>query len=101
MALNLQFFGGRGASASSASGGSSVSFERSSTFDQQLYEKLPKSLQVKNIIDIGKDKTVDGTRYRAVLQWEDGFQRSIGEYTLRDFKEYLKEVLTKDRTTEY
>lgn len=96
--LDLQFFGGRGGK---SSGGSSVSFERSSTFDQQLYEKLPKSLQVKNIIDIGKDKTIDGTRYRAVLQWEDGFQRSIGEYTLKDFKDYLKAVLTKDRTTEY
>ena len=71
-------------------------FERAPDFDTVLYNKLPKKLQVENITDIGKDKTVDGTRYRAVITFNDGFTRSIGDYTMADFKYYLEQVL-KDR----
>lgn len=71
-------------------------FQRSSDFDTNLFNKLPKKLQVPNITDIGKDKTVDGTRYRAVITFDDGFTRSIGDYTLNDFKYYIEQVL-KDR----
>ena len=85
--------GGRGGS------GTRNLFQRSNSFDQALFNKLPKKLQVKNITDIGKDKTADGTRYRAVITYDDGFTRSIGEYTLADFKDYLENVL-KDRRFE-
>ena len=74
-------------------------YTRSSSFDQTLFNKLPKKLQVENITDIGKDKTVDGTRYRAVIQFEDGFTRSIGEYSMAEFKDYIEEVL-KNRNAE-
>ncbi len=85
--------GGRGGS------GSRNSFQRAQGFDEALFNRLPKKLQVKNIIDIGKDKTIDGTRYRAVVAFEDGFTRSIGDYTMADFKAYLEGVL-KDRKYE-
>ena len=85
--------GGRG------SGASRNTFERANSFDQALFNKLPKKLQVENIVDIGKDKTIDGTRYRAVVKFNDGFTRSIGDYTMSDFKAYLEGVL-KDRKYE-
>lgn len=87
--------GGRGGSGTR----NNVSFEREKGFDITLFNKLPKRLQVKNIVDIGKDKTVDGTRYRAVIKFEDGYTRSIGDYTMSDFKTYIEEVL-KDRSYE-
>lgn len=90
--------GGRG---NNGSRSNSVSYTRSSTFDKVLFDKLPKKLQVENIIDIGKDKTVDGTRYRAVIKFPDGFTRSIGEYNLKDFKAYIDDVLNKNRNIEY
>ena len=79
--------GGRGGS------GNRNIYQRSSSFDEALFNKLPKRLQVKNITDIGKDKTIDGTRYRAVITFEDGFTRSIGDYTMADFKAYIDGVL--------
>ena len=91
--------GGRG---SSSNGGAlQVSFERSGSFDYGLFGKLPKRNQVKNITDIGKERHADGVRYHAVIQFEDGFSRSIGEYTLADFKSYIDDILHKDRRTEY
>lgn len=87
--------GGRGGSGSR----NSQPFTRSKDFDNVLFSKLPKKLQVNNIVDIGKDKTLDGTRYRAVIKFEDGYTRSIGEYTLADFKYYLENIL-KDRNYE-
>ncbi len=89
---------GRG---TSKAGGARVDFTRDKTFDYTLFSKLPKKNQVKNIIDIGKDKTIDGTRYRAVIAFEDGFTRSIAEYTLSDFKDYINEVLNKNRNAEF
>ena len=79
--------GGRGGS------GTRNIFQREKGFDVALYNKLPKKLQVKNIIDIGKDKTVDGNRYRAVIMFEDGTSRSIGEYSMSEFKYYIEQVL--------
>lgn len=75
-------------------------YTKSKTFDNVLFNKLPKRLQVENIIDIGKDKTVDGNRYRAVIKFDDGFTRSIGEYTLADFKDYISAIL-KDRNAQF
>ena len=84
-----------------ANNGVKVDFTRGKDFDYSLYSKLPKKNQVENITDIGKDKTIDGTRYRAVIKFDDGFTRSIAEYTLSDFKYYVDVVLNKDRTAEF
>ena len=80
---------------------STVSYQRARGFDEALFNKLPKKLQVKNIIDIGKEKHADGTRYFAVIQFDDGFQRSIGEYNMKDFKSYIDDILNKNRNIEY
>ena len=81
--------------------GGAVSYTRSDDFNYSLFSKLPQKNQVKNIIDIGKDKTTDGTRYRAVIKFDDGFTRSIAEYTLADFKDYIDTVLNKNRNAEF
>lgn len=112
--MYLQLFGGRGASSGiNASGGNAVkSFaeriqnkreanKKNGTFDESLFKKLPKGLQDDKVIAIGKEKTYEGNRYSAVIEWEDGFQRSISEYTLADFKNYISDVLKKDRKIEY
>lgn len=83
--------GGRGTSATRNI------FQRANGFDEAIFNKLPKKLQVKNIIDIGKDKTIDGNRYRAVIMFEDGTSRSIGEYSMLEFKYYIEQVL-KDKS---
>ena len=74
--------------------------KRTEFFQQELFNKLPKKLQVDNIIDIEKEKTdYDGIRYEAIIEFDDGFQRSISEYGWSDFKYYLENVL-KDRNFE-
>ena len=94
--------GGRGASSTGAGGNASaVSYARDGSFDQRLFSKLPKKLQVKNITDIGVENHGGERRYHAVIQFDDGFSRSIGEYTLSDFKNYINDVLFVDRNTEY
>ena len=72
-------------------------FKRDKWFDATVYAKLPKKMQVKNIVSIGKHKDSDGVRYNASVVWEDGFNRSVSEYGWTDFKAYLETVLTKDR----
>ena len=72
-------------------------FKRDKFFDNAVYEKLPKKMQVKNIVSIGKHRDSDGVRYNASLKWEDGYNRSISEYGWADFKDYLKAVLFEDR----
>ena len=73
-------------------------FKRDKWFDQATYDKLPKKMQVKNIVSIGKERHgSDGTRYNASLVWEDGFSRSVSEYGWADFKDYLSAVLFNDR----
>lgn len=73
-------------------------FKRDKWFDEAVYNRLPKKMQVKNIVSIGKERHGDdGTRYNASLKWEDGFNRSISEYGWTDFKDYLKVVLFEDR----
>lgn len=65
--------------------------------DNAIYNKLPKKLQVNEIIDIYKDKTCDGVLYTAVLEWSDGFSRVITEYGFKDFKNYLNDVILVNR----
>lgn len=78
-----------------------VMFKRDKWFDKEVYDKLPKKMQVKNIVSIGKEKHgSDGTRYNASLVWEDGFNRSISEYGWKDFKDYLSIVLFENRKYE-
>lgn len=72
-------------------------FKRDKWFDKATYDKLPKKMQVQNIVSIGKEKTSDGVRYNASVVWEDGFNRSVSEYGWSDFKDYLKAVLFENR----
>lgn len=80
-------------------GNKAITHTRSNFFQQAVYDRLPKALKSDNIIDIGAEKTSDGTRYGATIEFDDGFQRSISEYGWADFKDYLKNVL-KDRRYE-
>ena len=93
--------GSRGAGSGRSGNKTQVSYERSSTFDYQLFSKLPKKLQVENIIDIGKESTFDGNRYHAVIKFDDGFTRSIGAYNQKEFKDYIDAILNEDRNIEY
>lgn len=77
-------------------GNKTIVHVRSSFFEQKVFDRLPKSLKSDNIIDIGKEKTMDGTRYSATIEYDDGEQRSISEYSWSEFKYYLEQVL-KDR----
>lgn len=73
--------------------GKSIVHTRSKFFQQAVFDRLPKKLKIDNIIDIGAEKIADGTRYGAVIEFDDGFQRSISEYGWKDFKSYLERVL--------
>lgn len=73
--------------------GTTITHVRSKFFEEAVYNRLPKKLKTDKLIDIGKEKNVDGTRYSAVIEFDDGFQRSISEYSWSDFKYYLEEVL--------
>ena len=75
-------------------------FKRDRFFEQTIYDKLPKKMQVKNIVSIGKHKDSDGVRYNASVVWEDGFNRSVSEYGWKDFKGYLEIVLFENRKYE-
>lgn len=70
------------------------------TFDSTLFNKLPKKLQDDKIVALDRYKDSDGVNYNAVIQWEDGFERSIHEYGWGDFKYYLELVLKQNRTIE-
>lgn len=48
-----------------------------------------------------KDAYKEYGRYCVVLEFEDGFTRSIGEWTLSDIKDYVKQCIEVDRTTEF
>lgn len=78
-------------------GNKAITHIRSKFFQQAVYDRLPKNLRTNNIIDIGAEKTSDGTRYGATIEFDDGFQRSISEYGWADFKSYLKNVLEDRR----
>ncbi len=60
-----------------------------------LLNKLPKKWH-RFIKDVYKEYG----RYSAVIVFEDGFSRSIGEYTFKDFKDYIKMVIEEDRNAE-
>ena len=47
-----------------------------------------------------KDAYKEYDRYCVVLEFEDGFARSIGDFTLSDIKYYVKQCVEVDRNTQ-
>lgn len=64
--------------------------------DNSLLNKLPKKHQP-YIKDIYKE----GARYSAVIIFEDGFSRSIGEESFSELKYEIKEIIENDRTASW
>ena len=61
-----------------------------------LLNKIPKKHQ-KYITDIYKEDK----RYSCVIQFEDGFSRSIGGENFSELKMYIKEIIEINRNTEW
>ena len=68
--------------------------------DNKLLSKFPKKHQP-YIIDCGKEVHANRTRYFAVIKFNDGFSRSIGESNLEELKYYIKQIIEVDRTIEF
>lgn len=64
--------------------------------DTNLLKKLPKKHQP-YITDIYKEYG----RYSAVIQFDDGFDRSIGEWNFTELKAYIKAIIEENRNTEW
>lgn len=64
--------------------------------DDVLLNKLPKKYHnyIKNIYKEGK-------KYSCVIEFEDGFSRSIGEWNFTELKAYIKEIIEINRHTEW
>jgi hypothetical protein len=62
----------------------------------ELLNKLPKKHH-KYIKDIYKE----GGRYSVVIEFEDGFTRSIGEWSFKELKDYVKEIVEVNRNAEF
>ena len=63
--------------------------------DNTLLNKLPKKWHL-YIKDIYKENS----RYSVVIQFEDGFCRSIGDTNFSDLKYYVRLIIEEDRNTE-
>lgn len=63
---------------------------------ENIKNKFPKKHQ-KYIVDAYKQDN----RYCVVIRFDDGFTRSIGEYTIKDIKYYVKQIIEVDRNIEY
>lgn len=61
-----------------------------------LINKFPKKHQ-KYI----KDAYKEYGRYSVVIEFEDGFSRSIGGWNFKEVKDYTKEIIEVDRNIEY
>ena len=61
-----------------------------------IKDKFPKKHQ-KYITDAYKEYN----RYSVVIQFEDGFTRSIGGWNLAEVKDYAKQIIEVDRTIEF
>lgn len=64
--------------------------------DKTLLNKLPKKWH-KFVKDIYKE----GARYSMVIEFEDGFSRSIGDTRFRNLKDYAREIIEENRNAEY
>lgn len=63
--------------------------------DKALLNKLPKKWH-KYIKDIYKEYG----RYSVVIEFEDGFSRSIGDTNFSELKDYIRMIIEEDRKTE-
>ena len=63
---------------------------------ENIREKFPKKHQ-KYIKDVYKEDR----RYSVVIEFEDGFTRSIGGWNFGEVKAYVKDIVEVDRNTEY
>lgn len=63
--------------------------------DKTLLNKLPKKWH-KYIKDIYKEYG----RYSVVIEFEDGFARSIGDTNFSELKDYIRMIIEEDRKTE-
>ncbi len=61
-----------------------------------LKDKFPKKHQ-KYI----KDAYKEGSRYSVVIEFEDGFTRSIGGWNFAEVKDYVKNIIEVSRTIEF
>lgn len=61
-----------------------------------IIDKFPKKHQ-KYI----KDAYKEYDRYSVVIQFEDGFTRSIGGWNFSEVKDYVKQIIETDRNIEY
>lgn len=61
-----------------------------------IIDKFPKKHQ-KYI----KDAYKEYNRYSVVIQFEDGFTRSIGGWNFSEVKDYVKQIIETDRNIEY
>lgn len=66
------------------------------TASNPLLEKFPKKHR-----GFIKDVYKENGRYSVVVKFEDGFTRSIGGWNLAEVKDYVKEIIERDRNTQY
>lgn len=64
--------------------------------ENKLLNKLPKKYH-NHIKDIYKE----GSRYSCVIEFEDGFTRSIGEWSFAALKDYIREIIEVNRNAEF
>ena len=62
----------------------------------ELLKKLPKKHH-KYIKDLYKECG----RYSCVIEFEDGFTRSIGEWSFKELRYMIKEIIEVDRNSEF
>lgn len=48
-----------------------------------------------------KDAYKEYNRYSVVIQFEDGFTRSIGGWNFSEVKDYVKQIIETNRNIEY
>lgn len=71
-------------------------------WDEKLYKRLPWHKELDQLITaVYSEKDGREVRYSAILNWPDGFDRSISEWGFEDFKYYLDNVLHKNREIEF
>lgn len=64
--------------------------------ETNLLNKLPKKYH-SYIKDIYKE----GSRYSVVIEFSDGFTRSIGEWNFSELKYEIKEIIENNRKAEF
>lgn len=64
--------------------------------DMTLLNKLPKKHH-----SFIKDIYKEYSRYSVVIEFEDGFQRSIGEWNFKELKYEIKEIIENNRNAQF